>query len=123
MYQVATRIWNEIASTQQMATRKWERLCRMAPEELDRALAAEEERLAADGVPARAIRAYLALAPLLDENRAVTRYVEGTASPSMRTFLPELTSPSELMTIAQEEYQLTPRDRAALARLIATRAR
>lgn len=123
MHQVATRIWNEIASTQQMATRKWERLFRLAPQELDRALQEEEARLEADGVPAAAIRAYLALAPLLDENRAVTRYVEGTASPSLRTSLPELTSPAELMTLALTEYRLPPKAQKALASLVATRPR
>lgn len=105
MHQVPQPIWNEIAKTQKISRPLWSRLFRAKdPQPL---LDDLEAKLEAAGCDARMIRAYLLVAPLLDESQAISRFLEKTGRTDLRNSMPELTSPNEAVMLASQEYRLT----------------
>ena len=115
MYQVATPIWNEIARTQKTRT-GWGRL--MEAPELQAAIEPVEAGLEALGADARTIRAYLLTAPLLAENVAISRWIEGRGATHLRSSLPELTTVRQAMTLASTEFSLTKTQTQMLDKLL-----
>ena len=120
MYQAPTSIWNEIAETQKVLMPLWQRLFKAT--DLPSALEPLEVKLEAAGADARVTRAYLLTAPLLDENLAVSRYIETTGRDSLRSSMPELTTVNEATILASREFSLNPSQQATLQKLLSDRA-
>lgn len=118
MYQVPTPIWNEIAATQPLLHQPWKRLFALKSEEQLQALAVLEKEIDAKAGDARVTRGYLLTAPLLLENRAISRFVETQQAPSLRAGLPELTTISEAVDLATEEFSLMPSQQSKLRQLL-----
>lgn len=118
MYQAPTPIWNEIARTQRLATKRWPPLFKAT--DLPTALAPLEAELEAKGADARTIRAYLLVAPLLEENVAISSYLERRGRPDLRSSLPELVTINEALTLASAEFRLKPSQQAKLRELLTT---
>ena len=116
MYQTPAPIWNEIAATQRLQTPRWAELFQAT--DLETALQPLESELEAAGADARVSRAYLLVAPLLQENEAISRWIERTGRTDLRSSLPEVTTPSEAVMLASEEFRLTPSQQQQLTRLL-----
>lgn len=116
MYQAPTPIWNEIAATQQLRMPLWRRL--FQSKDLPTALEPLEAKLEKAGADARVTRAYLLTAPLLDENVAVSRYIEQTGQDSLRSSLPELTTVNEATILASKEFSLSTSQQNKLRKLL-----
>lgn len=107
MYQAPTSIWNEIAATQSIKHQPWKRLFPMSSDRLLPELEAIESRLEREGADARVVRGFLLTAPLLMETVAISRYLEASGSISLRSSLPELTTISEAVDLATQEFRLS----------------
>ena len=120
MYQTPQPIWNEIASQEQLKTPLWRRMFKLPTAQLSGAMEDLESRLEQKGADPRVIRAYLLVAPLLDENLAISRYIEATDRTDLRSSLPEICSENEAMILASQEYRLKPSQQTMLRRLLTT---
>lgn len=117
MYQVPQAIWNGIAKTQQLTIPLWADLFRA--KDLPKALEPLYAQLEAAGADARTVRAYLLVAPLLQENVAISRFLEThPGQDSLRSLLPELTTMQEATALASSEYSLRPTQLTTLKRLL-----
>lgn len=116
MYQTPTPIWNEIAASQPLQTPLWARLFKAT--DLPTALEPVVADLEAAGADARTIRAYLLVAPLLQENLAISRWIEETGRTSLRNSMPELETENEAMILASQEFSLKPSQQTVLRRLL-----
>lgn len=118
MYQIAAPVWNRIASTVRLR-HTWARtMFAMPQEELARALDEQAQRMTFSGTPARVIRAYQTVAPLLAENEALSRYFQKTADLQLRQALPEVTTPQEAVALAVAEFRLEPPEQTTLLFLL-----
>ena len=118
MHATPTPIWNEIAKTQQLSTALWRRLFKLKADPLAAALESLETELEAQGADVRTIRGYLLVAPLLQENLAISSWVERTGRTDLRSSLPELTSINEALILASQEYRLSPSQQTKLRQLL-----
>jgi hypothetical protein len=118
MFQCPTRFWNEIASTQHILHNPWKELFALSDEPMAEALDSLVEQLKAEGADGSVVTAYLVVCPLLMENVAISRYLEESATPSLRSSLPEVTSISEAVALAVGDYRLTRKDQLLLAKLL-----
>ena len=108
MHQAPAATWNKVARMGLETT--WAaRLFPMAPEEMDRALAAEETRLTEAGTPAPVASAFLMVAPLLWEREAI-----GAADVD----LPNVVDVAEAVRLASLEFSLTDPQRQQLRQLL-----
>lgn len=118
MYQVPTPVWNAIAATQPLKHQPWTTLFSLAPDAQLQALADLENQLSAQGADSRTIRGYVLVAPLLQENVAISKYLQATGSLGMRGALPELTTIREAVDLATAEFSLTPSQEEQLHQLL-----
>ena len=118
MHNLPTPIWNEIAKTQTLRHARWRKL--FAAEGMDFLTLVDEleKEIDAKAKDSRVTRGYCLVAPLLQENVAISRYVEAKRAPSLRGSLPELTTISEAVDLATQEFQLTPGQRQTLRSLL-----
>lgn len=116
MYQTPQPIWNEIAQTQRIKTPLWAAIF-SAPDPVQ-ALAPLQDELAAAGADARTARAFLLVAPLLQENLAISRFIESTGRTSLRSSMPEIETVSEAMILASREFSLKPSQQTKLKNLL-----
>lgn len=107
MHQVAMRVWNEIAKTQQLRNPSFQQLMAMSQDEMTQVLESQAKALEAHDVPDGVISAYLQMAPLLAEHEAISRYIEQTGNFSLRTALPEVLSAAEATAIAGKDRRLS----------------
>ena len=118
MHQVPMPVWNEIAKSQPLS-QPWATLFRMTPENLPKGLEkmvdAPAEAMGADN---KTVLAYRLVAPLLQENEAISAYIQESQSPNLRASLPELNSVSEAVMMASEEYRLTASQQQKLTQLL-----
>ncbi len=121
MYQVRQSIWNEIAKTQELASPLWRQCFSASPAELSGLMERLQLRLEAKGADARVIRAYLTVAPLLDENLAISRHVQETGQISLRSSMPEVQTVNEATIMASMEFPLKPSQQARLQELLRAR--
>lgn len=118
MYQVPTPIWNAIAAAQPLQHQPWKRLFALKTEEQLSALNELESEIDAKAKDVRVTRAYLLTAPLLMENKAISRFVETQRAHSLRAGLPELTTIHEAVDLATAEYNLMPSQQQKLRSLL-----
>lgn len=116
MYQTPQPIWNEIAKTQPLKTKRWAALFKAT--DLPPAVEPLYRELEAAGADDRTCRAYLLVAPLLHENLAISRYVESTGRDSLRSSMMELTTVNEATILASQEFSLKPSQQAKLRKLL-----
>lgn len=117
MHQVATPIWNDLATTQPLVSR-WAAIMAMDPDRQLAALEEIEKKLETEGIPATVAQSYLTVMPLLEENRGISEYVQGSRNPNLRAFLPEVATVAEAVDLATREWMLDPIDQARLRSLI-----
>ena len=118
MHQCPHPIWQEIARTQKISRPLWRRL--MESDNPQPMLDQVESDLEKAGANARMIRAFLLVAPLLDESEAISRYVEATGRTDLRNSLPEINSLNEAVILAAQEYRLIPSQTMQLKKLLQT---
>lgn len=118
MHQAPTPLWNEIAATQELRTPLWARLFKLPQDKLTPALEALEAKLEAQGLDARTTRAFLLVAPLLQENVAISNWIEANDRPDLRNSMPELVSINEALTLAATEFRLMPSQTKKLRQLL-----
>lgn len=118
MYQVPTRIWNEIAQTQDVKHQPWTAIFPMDSEAMLSALNQLENLLSTQGADARTIRGFLLVAPLLMEHQAIARYLNATNNVTLSAVMPELTSIPEAVDSATSEYRLNPSQQQKLTTLL-----
>ena len=118
MHQVPMPVWNEIAKSQPLS-QPWATLFRMTPENLPKGLEnmvdAPAEAMGADN---RTVLAYRLVAPLLQENEAISQFLLETQRPNLRASLPELTSVNQAVILASQEYRLTASQQQKLTQLL-----
>ena len=115
MLNVAAGMWNEIATTQKMATERWARLAAMGPQEMADALEQEMEKI---GLTGRMARIFATVAPLLMENEAISRWIQESDQPHLRAIFSDLTTIGEAIALADQEFNLTETERKELRRLL-----
>jgi hypothetical protein len=76
------------------------------------------DALIASGVEHTVAMSYQLTAPLLVENRAISRYVMDEGDLNVRRELPELLSISDAVCLARREYMLTEGQQMTLARML-----
>ena len=118
MLQCPARIWNEVAETQEVETPLWARMMALDQQEMAEADDAEWKRLKAEGTSSKVAQSFLLVAPLLMENKAISRFIEQVGRPDLRSSLPELTSISEAVALATGEHQLNPLQQSQLKSLL-----
>lgn len=118
MHQVPMPVWNEIAKSQPLS-QPWATLFRMTPENLPKGLEkmvdAPAEAMGADN---KTVLAYRLVAPLLQENEAISQFLLETQRPNLRASLPELTSVNQAVILASQEYRLTASQQQKLTQLL-----
>ena len=118
MQQVPMPIWNQIAQSQPLS-QPWATLFRLTPEELPSALIKMVDQPAeAMGADNKTVLAYRLVAPLLQENEAISQHLLEVNQPSLRQSLPELTSVNQAVILASLEYRLNPSQQAKLTQLL-----
>jgi hypothetical protein len=87
---------------------------------LPTALEPLETRLEQMGIDSRVTRAFLLVKPLLDENLAISRFVEQTGRIDLRSSLPEVQTVNEAIILASREFNLMPSQQVKLRGLLLT---
>ena len=114
MHQVPTPAWNQIAATQTLRHPEMASLFKAEGIEFLEKVDAMEKQVDLQSKDSRVTRAFVLVAPLLFETAAISRFVEMQQTPSLRAGLPELTTISEAVDLATQEFSLTPGQRAKL---------
>jgi hypothetical protein len=116
---VPQEVWNEIAETQELAT-KWAQ--EVFPLTGEFAIAQQEgkeyEALRNKGIAQKIAAAYLDVKPLLLENVAISRHILQTDQLQLRSALPEVTTVSEAVMLASLDRRLTPLQQKQLEKLL-----
>lgn len=118
MHQAPMAVWNEIAQSQPLS-QPWATLFRLTPEQLpaqmDKLVDQPAESMGADN---KTVLSFRLVAPLLQENEAISQYLLEAQRPNLRASLPELTSVNEAVILASKEYRLNPSQQAKLSLLL-----
>lgn len=116
MNQVPTAVWNRIAQTQTLAT-EWARsVFPMTPQQMDKALEYQREKMATAGYSSTVIVAYQTMAPLLAEREAIQAFVMD--NPELAAALPDVLTADEAMKYAMGDWMLSRRDEQTLLELL-----
>lgn len=99
MYQVPSTVWNEIAE-REVLSQPWARLFRLDDDELPIALKPLQDAMETAGIANSVIVAFFLVAPLLQENGAISNFIVRTEQGSLRKVLPELLSVEEAVWFA-----------------------
>lgn len=113
--------WNRIAATQSMNTTWGWAMFSMEPDARSKALDEHHAKLVAQGVDHMVASAFVLTAPLLAENVAISRYIVATDNLGLRGVLPEITSISEAVYLAEMEYRLDGSAQSSLKLLLEER--
>lgn len=117
MYQAPARIWNEIAETQDLATEWAEQMFPLPPDQMDKALATEEQRLTPIAGSAKVAAAYLMVMPLVWEQRAIRAFSEQNGPQGS---LPMIRTAQEAVIVASKDFPLTRAEQATLHDMLET---
>lgn len=117
MYQVPTAVWNQIAETQRLET-PWAKWIFPLPEEdQEKAVLDEELRLTTRAGSAMLAMAYLTVAPLLWERRAIRLWkTENGENPG----LPSIETAQEAVILASKDRPLTADQQRTLSSMLST---
>lgn len=117
MHQAPAAIWNKIAETQTLATTWAEEMFPLPSEELDAALATEEDRLIKDAGSAKVAAAYLMVMPLLWERKAIRAFQD---SNGMVASLPLIETAQEAVIVASKDFPMTRAEQKTLNGMLQT---
>lgn len=117
MYQIAARVWNQIAETQPLQTEWAQQMFPLPQDELNKALDLEADRVAAEvGGDRQVALAYLSVMPLLWERKAISRFL--TENASLIQALPPIETVPEAVNAASMDRPLTSTQQNRLATLL-----
>jgi hypothetical protein len=109
---------NPIANTQPMASPTMRALFSLDQQEMDKQDQLQYEALQAAGTEHETAMAYQLTAPLLVENKAISRYISRTGNSHLRLTLPEVVNVQEAVSLATLEYRLTSSQQTDLAQML-----
>lgn len=115
MFQAPATIWNAVAETGPLRTPWAEQMFPLPQEMLDRALAAETERLRAETGSDLLPAAYLTVMPLLWEREAIARLAKRAGPVGS---LPALETVDDALAVATGDFLLTQDEKAQLRRML-----
>jgi hypothetical protein len=117
MYQVPAAVWNQIAETQRLET-SWAKWIFPLPEDdQEKAVLDEELRLTKPAGSALLAMAYLTVAPLLWERRAIRLWkTENGENPG----LPSIETVQEAVILASKDHRLTVDQQRTLSAMLST---
>ena len=110
MYQAPAQIWNQVAK-QPLRTRLAKRMFPLSQDKLMAALQREEDALIKDGTDPLVASVYLMMAPLLWEQKAISK---------AGVNLTPVVAVDEAVRLAANDYPLTEFQKAQLAQMLAT---
>jgi hypothetical protein len=115
---IPAKILNAIASSQKLKTEGARNLFRMTYKEKAADQEDQYHALLKAGVSTTVATNYQELAPLMAENKAISRYVVEKSDPELSMFLPEILNPREAMLIADKHRPMNPMERLKLAQML-----
>ena len=119
MHQLPARVWNAIAEEQPLTTAFASRLFPLSQPKLDSALEKETEKLKGNGVSDPLVRqAYLTMAPLLWENKAIQAFA--TDHPEHQAALKDVEEVNEAVLMASQDAPLSTSQQQQLRELLQT---
>lgn len=118
MYGISAAVWNRVAREQPLQTDMAKSLFPMDQVDLNEALQGREVDLQARGVEPKVASAYLTVAPLLWENKALSGFSRD--HPGLSDSLPNVVSPGEAAMLATKEYSLNVSQQQSLQQLLMT---
>lgn len=118
MYLPPAEFLNQVANSQTLKAGWTRRLFTMNQQQLNEALAQQAKVLLAGGVLGKVAASYQALAPLLVENKAISRYIEQTGSSDFAKMYPEVVSVDDALLLADLEYELSTMEKQQLAKML-----
>lgn len=118
MRQVAARVWNEIAASEQLAHPQMKQLFSLNQKQMDRWLDEQADRLSQAEHPDAVISAYQQMAPLLAESEAISQFINKTDNSSLRQALPEVLNAPEAVAIAAHDRPLNRKEQQTLLGLL-----
>jgi hypothetical protein len=117
MHQAPATIWNQIAEMQPLATPWAEQMFPLSDQEMETALAREEERLTPMAGSAKVAAAYLMVAPLVWESEAIRAFSEEAGPiPS----LPLIETAQDAVIVASADFPLTKAEQRTLHDMLST---
>ena len=118
MHQAPAAIWNRIAETQTLATEWAEQMFPLPAEEMEAALEAETDRLAAGAAGSDLVaHAYRVVMPLVWERKAIAAFQ--TENGPMAS-LPVIETAQEAVIVASKDYPLTKAEQKTLSAMLRT---
>ena len=117
MHQAPAMMWNLIAETQDLATDWAQQMFPLPPEEMDKALDREEQRLTPEAGSAKVAAAYLMVMPLLWERTAIAAFKQAHGHQGS---LPTIESAQEAVIVASQDFPLTQAEQATLHSMLQT---
>lgn len=111
MLSVPTQVWNRIAKTESLDSKFGRIMFRLPEKKLEAAIAEANRTLRAKGLNPEAARAFLEIAPLLKEHRAIA-----ACARKYETTLPSIETVDEAMHYLTREVPSLSKPQATLAR-------
>jgi hypothetical protein len=118
MLQVPAEILNNIAKTQTLRSQWATNLFSMNQQELNQQDQEQYSQMVQAGTDSTVAKAYQAVAPLLMENVAISKYIQQTEQPELRSCLPEIATVNEAIYLASKEYTMTAAQQTQLKALL-----
>jgi hypothetical protein len=118
MFNLPTKMRQEIAARPEIADPLMQRLLAMAAEPLQVELDKRAGQMKARGISPLVIVAYQALAPALRENRAVQAYRAQTGNSAIANALPDVATADEAVSLAVAEWHLNAQEQQQLLDLL-----
>ena len=118
MYGIAASVWNRVAKEQPLQTNMGKALFPLDQESLNLALQSREGQLQEQGIDPVVASAFLTVAPLLWENKALSGFSRD--HPGLSDSLPNVVSPGEATLLATKEYSLNVSQQQSLQQLLMT---
>lgn len=118
MYQLPAIAWNQIA-TLAATQNEWGEIMALPEEEMSEALSKKADELEEKGLTGLALVAYMKIAPLLAERKAIAEAKRALKMPALEAAIPEVLTPAEAIEIMDMETNgLSEKERRIAAKLL-----
>ncbi|MCX2830815.1 hypothetical protein [Microbulbifer thermotolerans] len=118
MYQLPARAWNDIAELGATVS-EWGQIMALPQEEMDKALSKKAREIRRKGLSGLALVAYMKIAPLLAERKAIAEAKLALKMSEMEAAIPEVLTPAEAIELMEMETNgLSETERRRAARLL-----
>ena len=119
MIQIDPQIWNKIAETQQIQNPILKQIMMMESNQMlqtiDKIGTSMMEKMQ---LPSKVVTAYLQVMPLLEENEAISNYLNQTKQEELRQVLLEILTPMEAVQVMEQEHRLNNQQSQMLLNLL-----